>query len=128
MKKDGGNDYGITNREYIINVILYSLLFSCFSFCFWLSDFQAEYLGADMYLLFYAQGCVCIISGQVNLAFYERLGMKALIIYCQIVTVVCATYIVMVQEKIFKYEDEGKEALFVSISIPVALVFMCLSI
>jgi hypothetical protein len=63
VKKDGGNDYGITNRQYIINVILYSLLFSCFSFCFWLSDFQAEYLGTDMYILFYAQGAVCIVSG-----------------------------------------------------------------
>lgn len=54
VKKDGGNEYGITNSDYVKNVILFSLLFTCFSFCFWLSDFQAEYLGADIYILFYA--------------------------------------------------------------------------
>lgn len=54
--------------------------------------------------------------------------MKALIIYCQIVTIVAATYIVMVQEKIFKYNDTDSEMLFVNISIPLALVLMCLSI
>lgn len=63
QKADGGNEYGITNREYVINVILFCLLFTCFSFCFWLSDFQAEYLGADMYTLFYAQGVVCVLAG-----------------------------------------------------------------
>jgi len=104
-KKDGGNEYGITNNEYIKNVILFSLLFTCFSFCFWLSDFQAEYLGTDMYILFYAQGAVCIVSGYINLLLYERLGMKQLIIYCQIITIIGATFIIMVQEKIFKYND-----------------------
>jgi hypothetical protein len=39
VKKDGGNEYGITQNEYVINVILFSLLFTCFSFCFWLTDF-----------------------------------------------------------------------------------------
>ena len=39
VKKDGGNEYGLSDREYIINVVLFSLLFSCFSFCFWLTDF-----------------------------------------------------------------------------------------
>ena len=47
------------------------LLLSCYSFCFWLSDFQSEYLGTDIFILFYAQGVVCIISGPINLYFYE---------------------------------------------------------
>ena len=38
-KKDGGNEYGITFGTYVKNVILLSLLFTCFSFSFWLSDF-----------------------------------------------------------------------------------------
>ena len=54
--------------------------------------------------------------------------MKALIIYCQIITITAATFIVMVQEKIFKYNDTESEALFVAIAIPGALVLMCLSI
>jgi hypothetical protein len=58
-----------------------------------------------MFILFYAQGVVCIFSGQVNLAVYEKLGMKALIIYCQIIVIISGTYIVLVQEKIFKYSD-----------------------
>lgn len=65
-RRDGGNLYGISNGKFVINIILMSLLFTCFSFCFWLSDFQAEYLGADMYIIFYANGFVCIISGQIN--------------------------------------------------------------
>lgn len=60
--------------------------------------------------------------------FYERLGMKQLIIYCQICTILAATYIVLVQEKVFMFQDPAKEAMFFNISIPVALVFMCLSI
>lgn len=39
VKADGGNEYGLSNREYYTNVILFCLLFSCFSFCFWLTDF-----------------------------------------------------------------------------------------
>lgn len=54
--------------------------------------------------------------------------MKVLIIYCQILTIIAATYIVMVQEKVLKFDDPAKEALFFNISIPCALVFMCLSI
>lgn len=58
-----------------------------------------------MFILFYAQGCVCIISGQVNLAFYEKLGMKSLIMYCQIVTICGGTFIVLVQEKVIGFND-----------------------
>jgi len=63
---DGGNLYGLSTQTFVVNVVLMSLLFTCFSFCFWLSDFQAEYLGTDMYVIFYANGVVCIISGQIN--------------------------------------------------------------
>jgi len=37
--RDGGNEYGITNGEFTKNLILMSLLFTCFSFSFWLCDF-----------------------------------------------------------------------------------------
>lgn len=62
-KKEGGNVYGLSNFEFIKNVVILSLLFTCFSFSFWLTDFQAEYLGTDIFILFYANGIVCIISG-----------------------------------------------------------------
>lgn len=128
VKKDGGNEYGLSDREYIINVVLFSLLFSCFSFCFWLTDFQAEYLGTDIYILFYAQGAVCIVSGQLNLILYEKLGMKTLVIYCQIITVIAGTFIVLVQEKLIKFSYVDQETLFVNIAIPGAIVLMSLSI
>ena len=63
---DGGNLYGLSNSTFVKNVVLMSVLFTCFSFCFWLSDFQVEYLGTDMYIIFYANGVVCIVSGQIN--------------------------------------------------------------
>lgn len=128
VKADGGNEYGISDREYYTNVVLFCLLFSCFSFNFWLTDFQAEYLGADMYVLFYAQGCVCIIAGQVNLFLYDKLGMKALIIYTQLITITAGVFIVLVQERIIKLEDPLSEQLFVKLSVPIAICLMSLSI
>lgn len=80
-KLDGGNVYGITQSEYIKNLIIMCLLFTCFSFCFWLVDFQQEYLGTDMFILFYAQGVVCIISGQLNLFLYPILGLRNLVFW-----------------------------------------------
>jgi hypothetical protein len=53
VKKDAGNEYGLTTGEFVKNVILMCLLFTCFSFSFWLSSFQVEYLGTDIYILFY---------------------------------------------------------------------------
>lgn len=96
-KAEGGNVYGLTNGEFIKNVIILSLLFTCFSFSFWLTDFQAEYLGTDIFILFYANGVVCIISGQINLFLYPLMGMKWLIISVQIITLFAASYIVLVQ-------------------------------
>jgi hypothetical protein len=38
-RKDGGNLYGISNAEFAANVTLMCLMFTCFSFSFWLADF-----------------------------------------------------------------------------------------
>jgi len=57
-----------------------TLLFVGFSFCFWLTDFQSEYLGTDMFVLFYANGVICIVSGNINLFIYPKLGLKWLVI------------------------------------------------
>lgn len=38
-KLDGGNIYGISQSQFVINVILLAALFSSFSFSFWLTDF-----------------------------------------------------------------------------------------
>lgn len=62
-KVDPANEYGITNSEFILNTSMLALMFTCFSFCYWLSDFQAEYLGADIYVLFYAQGVIALVAG-----------------------------------------------------------------
>jgi hypothetical protein len=50
-----------------------------FSFSFWLIDFQQEYLGTDIYINFYLGGFVSIIAGQINLYYYEKLGMRTLV-------------------------------------------------
>ena len=63
IREDGGNLYGISNQEFFANVVLMCLLFSCFSFSFWLADFQVEYLGTNIFVLFYANGFVFITSG-----------------------------------------------------------------
>ena len=39
-----------------------------------------EYIGADLFLLFYLNGIVIIISGEVVLLMYPRLGLKYTII------------------------------------------------
>lgn len=71
---------------------------------------------------------MCIVSGQLNLVLYEKLGMKALVIYCQIITVIAGTFIVLVQEKLIKFSSVDSETLFVNIAIPGAIVLMSLSI
>lgn len=38
-KRDGGNLYGLTNTQFVANLIIFSLMFTCFSFSFWLADF-----------------------------------------------------------------------------------------
>jgi len=44
------------------------------------------------------------------------------------ITICAATYIVLVQEKILKYQDSDQELLFVNLSIPIAIVLMSCSI
>ena len=39
QKLDGGNHYGLTTSDYIRNIIIMTLLFTGFSFSFWLTDF-----------------------------------------------------------------------------------------
>ena len=81
-----------------------------------------------MYIIFYANGFVCIVSGQINLLLYPKLGMKTLVLIVQTISIFVGTYIVLVQQHILAFEDEEKEQLFVNISIPVALLFLSCSI
>lgn len=92
---DPANEYGLTQMQVIANCVLMTALFCCFSFCFWLSDFQAEYIGADIYILFYAQGVISIVSGQIVLSLYDTIGTKMLIFYSTAVTLVSAGFIVL---------------------------------
>ena len=96
-KVDPANEFGLTQMQFIANVVLMTALFSCFSFCFWLSDFQAEYIGADIYILFYAQGVIAIVSGQIVLSLYDIIGTKMLIFYSTAVTLVSAAFIIIFQ-------------------------------
>jgi len=50
---DGGNLYKISSSRFALNLTLYALLGSCFSFSYWLAAFQSEYIGTDMYVIFY---------------------------------------------------------------------------
>lgn len=127
-KLDGGNVYGISNKQYTINLILLVILFSSYSFSFWLIDFQQEYLGTDMFILFYANGIVCIISGQLNLVLYPRLGLKTLVIWMNSIGIVATSFIIMIQQKVIAYSDKDEEFLFVSIAVPSFLVVLSLCI
>ena len=62
-------------------------------------------MGTDIYILFYAQGLVCIIAGQINLMTYEWLGMRVLVIIAQSVNIVSTSYIIAVKTKFFKFDD-----------------------
>jgi hypothetical protein len=73
-----------------------SLLATFYNFSFWLLDLQTEYLGTDIYILFYAQGIVAIISAFINLLLYERLGLKFLVIIMQSINTVAGIYMVLV--------------------------------
>ena len=127
-KLEAGNEYGITNREYYKNLVLMSLLFTSFSFSFWLTDFQAEYLGTDMFIIFYANGIVCIITGPINFYLFNKLGLKMLLICTQCISITMSLFIILVQVKAFRYEDEEEEDMFIRVSIPISLLFMSLAI
>ena len=95
-KRDGGNLYGITTGKFVVNLIIFSLLFTCFSFSFWLADFQVEYLGTNIFVLFYANGCVFIISRQLVLMFYSTYGLRTIIFFTQSIAIAAGVYIIMV--------------------------------
>jgi len=104
------------------------LLFTGFSFSFWLTDFQAEYLGTDIFIIFYANGLVCIISGQFNLFLYPKLGLRNLVFWTQGFSIVAATMILLIQMKVFHFDSPEEEVLFVSISIPCFLFMLSLAV
>ena len=105
-----------------------TLLFTSFSFSFWLCDFQAEYLGTDMFIIFYANGVVCILTGPINLFFFKKLGLKVLLFCTQTISILTSLFIILVQTKAFSYEDEEEEEMFIKVSIPIALLFLSLAI
>ena len=111
-KIDGGNLYNISTGRFTINVVVYSLLLACFSLCFWLADFQAEYIGADVYVIFYINGACLIVAGMINQVLYPILGMKWLIIIFQCGTIFACLCISLIHTKIISYEDEAEQATF----------------
>jgi len=54
--------------------------------------------------------------------------MKTLILYTQSMTIICATFITLVQERIIKLEDPYSEMIFVQVAVPVAICLMSLCI
>ena len=112
----------------MLNVLLLTALFSCFSFSFWLTDFQLEYLGTDMYVLFYANGVVCIISGFINLLLYPKLGLKWLLVFTSIFGILSSLFMILIQQKVIEREDPESEQLFVAIMVPILIFILCLAI
>lgn len=116
--------YYISNESFAINLIMMCGLFTMFSFSFWLIDFQQEFLGTDIYVNFYVAGFTSIISGQFNVWLYAPLGMRRLIQLVEIVMIASCTFIVLVQQKILRFDDSESELYFVNIGIPLALIFL----
>ena len=99
-------------------------LFTMMSFSFWLIDFQQEFLGTNIYVNFYIAGFVSIASGQFNIWLYQPLGMRNLLLCVEFVMISSCTFIILVQQKILKFEDAESELYFVNIGIPLALIFL----
>ena len=127
-KIDGGNIYGLSSSRFIWNVVLYSILLSCYSFSFWLADFQAEYIGADVYLIFYMNGLTLFISGVMNQILYPIFGMKYIILIFQCGTIFSSIFICLIHTKIISYEDPESQEKFFEISMIIFLFIMSLSI
>ncbi len=72
-------------------------MFSIFSFCFWLIDYQQEYLGTDIYVNFYVAGFVAISSGHLNLVMHSRFGMKTSVQIIQAISILSCVFIIGVQ-------------------------------
>ena len=103
-------------------------LFSCYSFMFWLVDFQQEYLGTDMFVLFYANGVVCIVSGFFNLWLYPLLGMKVLILWTNSIGLVSTFFLILTQQKIIALENAEEEEVFIAVLVPILIFFLALNI
>jgi hypothetical protein len=56
--------------------------------------------------------------------YYEKVGLRTLIFYCQAVAIIAGTYIVLVQQKVFRFTDEDTELIYINLSIPIALLFL----
>ena len=102
-------EHKISNNQFLYNLALMSGLFTMFSFSFWLIDFQQEYLGSDIYFNFYLAGFVTILSGQVNLILYSPLGLRSLIQMVLVVMISTCAFIILVPQKILKFQDEEME-------------------
>mmetsp|Transcript_5722 Transcript_5722/g.9090 ORF Transcript_5722/g.9090 Transcript_5722/m.9090 type:complete len:116 (-) Transcript_5722:116-463(-) len=87
-----------------------------------------EYIGVDIYLLFYLNGAVIMISGEFVYLMHPWLGLKRLIIVVQIVSLLTATFIALVHERVIKYDDPEQEERFFQVGITAALLFLTLSI
>ena len=74
-----------------------ALLFTMFSFNFWLGNFQLEYLGTDIFVLIYANGIVNLASAYICKAYDHHIGTKNLVLYSQIIGIVAAIFIILVQ-------------------------------
>ena len=127
-KIEGGNIYGIPHGTYVKHLILFCILYACFSFCYWLIDFQMEYIGTDIFVLFYLNGIVIMLSGEIIFLIYPWLGMKYTVITAQALTLITAILLLMVHEKVIGYEDEEEEERFFNIMIPGLLLFLTLAI
>lgn len=125
---DGGNLYNLSNGRFALNVTLYSLLLSCFSFSYWLADFQSEYIGTDMYVIFYIQGVVCFLAGTLSQVLYPILGLKWLVIIVQTFSSLSAFFIILIQVGSIAYEDPDEQKMFLEVSIPILVLVLCLCI
>ena len=125
---DGGNLYGLSNGRFALNVSLYALLLACFSFSYWLADFQSEYIGTDMYVIFYVQGVVCFLAGTLNQVLYPIFGLKWLVIIVQSCSAVACIFIILIQTGNIAYEDPDEQQTFLEVGMPILALVLCLCI
>jgi hypothetical protein len=125
---DGGNLYNLSNSRFALNVTLYALLLSCFSFSYWLAAFQSEYIGTDMYVIFYIQGAVCFLAGTLNQVLYPILGLKWLVIIVQTFSTLACFFIILIQVGTIAYEDPDEQKTFIDVGIPIFVLVLCLCI
>jgi len=89
--------FPIDDATFTKNLFFMCALFSIFSFCFWLIDYQQEYLGTDIYVNFYIAGGVSISSGHVCYIMNTNYGMRKTVQLIQIVSLISCSFIIAVQ-------------------------------